>query len=257
MFKVLIVEDEKLQREGFRRSFPWQTYNCVVEDCAANGNEGLEKIKRLKPDIVFTDVKMPLMDGITMLEKAKETQPSLRSVILTGYAEFEYARRAVSLGVDAYLLKPVDSDEFGKVMGKLVSELDKARDEEAPADLRELIPGFDSCSAKVRFACMYVVGHYPEKVTGAVIAKALGISTDYLYRLFKSETGMLLRTLLTDYRIKQACRMLEEQPQYKVYEIAYAVGFSDYKYFHTVFTGRMGVSPVEYQKGAKARGEIQ
>lgn len=102
MWKVVIIEDEDLLREGLKNCFDWEKRGFVIAGDADNGKTALTLIQELKPDIVFTDIKMPFMDGITMTEKLKENYPEIKVVIISGYDEFEFARRALKAGVSEY-----------------------------------------------------------------------------------------------------------------------------------------------------------
>ena len=108
MDKVLLVEDEDIIRRGLLYAVDWLKEDCVVVGEAMDGIDGLEKIDTLRPDIVITDVKMPYLDGLGMLEQRRDR--GYEAIILSGYDEFSYAKRAISLDVTEYLLKPVDFD---------------------------------------------------------------------------------------------------------------------------------------------------
>src|SRR5690554_4992206 len=140
MIRVLIVEDEEFIRKGLVHTMDWLKMDCLVVGEAENGEEGYEKILQLKPDLVLTDIRMPKMDGITMVEKAKKSV-RFHSILLTSYAEFEYAKKAISLDVSSYLLKPVSEKELEEAVEKVRMEL-KAykveREEEKNTLLREI-----------------------------------------------------------------------------------------------------------------------
>lgn len=118
--KVLIADDELVIRKGLKNVIDWNRYGFTICGEAANGREALEKAFSLQPDLIIADIKMPGMDGLEMLEEVKLRQPRCRFIILTGYSEFEYARTAIDLGVDGYLLKPVEESE-------LIEKLDMLR----------------------------------------------------------------------------------------------------------------------------------
>src|SRR5690554_2261051 len=102
MFRIVVIEDEDLLRKGLVITTPWDECECQVVGEATNGLEGLELIKKLKPDIVFTDIKMSGLDGLSMIRKAKEFVNDTEFIILSGYNEFDYARQAIKLGVKEY-----------------------------------------------------------------------------------------------------------------------------------------------------------
>ena len=107
MLKVFLVEDEVIIREALRDSIPWEQYGFVFSGEASDGEMALEMVRTLKPDIVITDIKMPFMDGLTFSKYISEELPETKIIIISGYDDFEYARQAVELHADRFLLKPV------------------------------------------------------------------------------------------------------------------------------------------------------
>lgn len=110
MYRVLLVEDEEIIRKGIRYSVPWEECGCSVVGEAENGAAGEEKIAELQPDIVITDITMPVKNGLEMIADTREKFNYI-AIILTGYSEFEYAQQAIRNGVSDYVLKPLDMDE--------------------------------------------------------------------------------------------------------------------------------------------------
>ena len=120
MTKVLIVDDEKYVRLGIKNDTDWSLIDCEVVGEAANGQEGLEKAKELKPDVVISDIKMPKMTGIEMSEILLEKYPDMKVIFLTAYDEFEYARAAIRIGASDYLLKPFDDGSLEGAIQRLL-----------------------------------------------------------------------------------------------------------------------------------------
>lgn len=129
MYKMIIVDDETVEREGMIHFIDWKKYDIEIAGDAKNGLEGLELIGRTVPDIVLTDVKMPLMNGIQMIEESIKTFPDCIYVVLSGYGDYEYTSQAMQLGVKYYILKPCDEDHLVHVLEKVKSEL-KEREHE-------------------------------------------------------------------------------------------------------------------------------
>lgn len=127
MIKVLIVDDEPKLREGLKSIVPWSELGYEVVDTAANGNEALEKHKRYAPDVMLVDIRMPGMDGLQLIEAVRSVDPAIHLLILSGYADFDYAKRAISHRVDGYLLKPVDEDELSAYLMQMKETIEQER----------------------------------------------------------------------------------------------------------------------------------
>ncbi len=112
MYKVAIIDDEPLIVEGLSKTMTWEKWDCMVAGYAYDGKEGMELIRKERPDIIITDINMPKMDGLKMIAGLKSEFPDMQLIILTGYREFEYARRAIELGVLRFLLKPSKMNEL-------------------------------------------------------------------------------------------------------------------------------------------------
>ena len=104
MVKVFIVDDQKVVLRGLRKTIPWEDYGCTIVGESTNGREALEKCSLLKPDIVITDICMPVMDGLSFINELKRITRHVKIVILTAYNEFEYAKAALENGTRKYLL---------------------------------------------------------------------------------------------------------------------------------------------------------
>lgn len=258
MLKVLIVEDEDMIRKGLIHTVDWTSMECVVIGEARNGKEGLEKIQELKPDIIFTDIIMPKITGIEMLEKAKEVA-KFKSVILTSYSEFEYAQKAINLKVFDYLLKPVDEDALKNVVDKMRKEiyeqrtystlLEKTKDKSEVQfiDLDLYIQHEEVSNPYVRKALNIIRTKYNHKLTIEVVAEELGVSSSYLSRKLKEDTSQTFLEILHKYRLQKAIELLNEGI-YKVYEVSDMTGFNEYKHFCQVFKKYVGIAPTEFIK---------
>lgn len=127
MYKILIVDDEEIEREGMAALIDWERFGMELVGTAWNGVEGLEKIRDLSPDIVLTDIKMPGMDGIQMICRVREEMPWVEFVVLSGYGEFAYTSKAMEQGIRYYLLKPCDEPQILEVLDKVKAQIEKAR----------------------------------------------------------------------------------------------------------------------------------
>ncbi|RCX23375.1 two-component system response regulator YesN [Fontibacillus phaseoli] len=129
MYKLILADDEEDVREGLLQLIDWETLGMVVADSAENGKEALEMVEKHLPDIVVTDIQMPFMSGLQLSEWIRESYPDTKIIILTGYEEFEYAQKAIRLGIDEYVLKPFSAGELTAVIGKVKGKIDDERSE--------------------------------------------------------------------------------------------------------------------------------
>ncbi len=140
MYRLLIVEDEKWEREGLVNFLDWSELGFIITGTAANGIQGLRLAEEYQPDIIITDIKMPKMDGIEFTRQVKKTLPDCRVIIITGYDDFEYAKEAIQLGVYEYLLKPIQKNQLLDVLTKTVKSIsDEINREKYERDIKHQI----------------------------------------------------------------------------------------------------------------------
>lgn len=254
-YKLLIVEDEDIIRRGLVYSVDWRGLDCGEILEAADGSQALELIETCQPDIVIMDINIPFVGGIEVLERTRE-RFGYSAIILTGYADFEYARRSLEVGVVRFLLKPVNFDELADAMEGAkesrrrrlaYSEYRRAGAELRDMDLLSTVDRTEVKSELVRQILDHVAAHYPEKLTLHDLAGELHYSETFLVRKFKEEMRMGFSEYLTRYRLQKAIGLLRE-PGKRTEAIAEACGFPSAKYFTTVFRKHIGCSPREFVK---------
>lgn len=124
LYKVMLVDDEVEVRQAIARKLDWEGLGFVVAGEAANGEEALELAEALQPDVVMTDIRMPFMDGLTLCRRLKAALPGVKVAIFSGFDEFEYAKEAITLEVEEYILKPIDAAELAEVFSRMRQALD-------------------------------------------------------------------------------------------------------------------------------------
>ncbi len=261
MKKVIVVEDENLVRKGLVMTTPWEDYGFEVVGEAATANDALNLMTQVHPDLVITDIRLPGMNGLELIEQLRSLLAA-EYLIISGYSEFNYAKQALRLGVNDYLLKPIDDDELHQVLAKLATAIDHKRQlAKVQAGLNQIHDSkvmlfkeyllHDDLMVKenyVREAIQYLKEHYRDDLNIKKLAEFLKISESYLSRLFKMETGYTFIEYLTHYRIKKAIELLKDK-MVKVYEIADLVGYADSRYFSALFRKYVGVTPSEFKDG--------
>lgn len=139
MYKVVIVDDEPIIAEGLRKVVRWSDHNCQVVATANSGQQGLEVIRQHQPHIIFSDISMPGMDGLSMIAALRSEFPDTYIAILTGYRDFNYAQRAIHLGVFRFLLKPSNMKEIEQAVEDMVKKLDERKEWQEWQDAAEIL----------------------------------------------------------------------------------------------------------------------
>ncbi|WP_411678285.1 response regulator [Caproicibacter sp.] len=251
MYKVILIDDETIILEGLKKVVDWAAFDCEVVATATDARQGAVAVRQYRPDILFTDIKMPDMDGLTMLAGLKSEFPRMQITVLTGYRDFEYAKRAINIGVTRFLLKPSRMHELEEALRIMTKNLSgntasphgagtvEERPEESPAG--NLI---------VRSAVEYLRVHYAEKLTLTVLAEKTYVSPWYLSKLLNRYTGESFSSLLNNTRIEKAKELLED-PSLKIHEISEMLGFNDVTHFSRIFKKTVQMSPLEYRNSSQ------
>lgn len=238
--KLLIADDEDTVRNGIAKYIRLHTDRFDQVYTAENGQQALELIMMHKPELMLLDVRMPLKNGLEVMQEAKKLGIMPITILLSGYDEFSYAQQALRYGARDYLLKPTRSSDILKYLLKLADEISGALSDGE----RQKSDGLPPLVAK---AVEYIEEHYSENLTLQQVAEQIGITGGYLSTLFAQNLDRGFVEYLNEVRIEHACIYLQ-QNYLKTYEIAYKVGFNDEKYFSRVFKKIKGESPAAFRK---------
>lgn len=239
--KLLIAEDEDMIRNGMKKYISLHTDRFEKIYIAKDGRETVDIILLHRPDIMLLDVQMPVKNGIEVLKEAEKAGIMPLTIILSGFDEFAYAQKALRYGVREYLLKPTRSSEILECINKYADEIEG----KGKKNTDKFNPHY-----AVECTKEYIEEHYNEDITLQQVADHAGVSAGYLSTLFNQELHCGFIDYLNQFRVDKACAYLE-QKYFKVYEVAYKVGFHDEKYFSKVFKRVKGMSPKEYRASAK------
>lgn len=246
MYKVALIDDEHIILEGLTRVMPWEKLGCSVVGTASDGQQGLELIRDARPDILLTDIRMPNMDGLAMIAAVKSEFPRMQVTVLTAFRDFDYAQRAITLGVCRYLLKPSKMDELNEAIGEMIRRL-----QALPPEKKEgVAESGDAGSFVVRAALAYMQDHSAEHISLGDVADNVYVSQWHLSKLINRYTGQSFFDLLGGMRIDRAKTLLRD-PSMRVHEVAEATGFSDVGHFSKSFKRIVGKTPGEYRAGLK------
>lgn len=251
MWKVLAADDEAYMQEALRQLIRWDSLGCDLCGVLANGKELIEQMEEEHPDIVITDIRMPLMDGIEVCRYVYEKCPEAQVILLSAYSEFEYARNAIRYGACDYVLKVSVLEELPRALKKAIEILEKQRRElRYPSGEQEHQDTESLYGQMVR----YVEQNYCRRITLDEMAEHLHSNRSYLSRLYKNRSGVNLFDDILRRRIEKAKEYMECTDR-RIYEISEAVGFDDTGYFSKVFKKYAGMSPKEYKNQRKGMYE--
>lgn len=258
MRKVIVIDDETIQRRGLVSKTPWKSCGCEVVGEADNVQDALILVRRAKPHIIVTDIKMPGLSGLDLIEMLRE-EWSGECIIISGYEDFSYAKHALKLGVRHYLLKPVDDNEFVDALRDVATRLDEQeamRKIELELENRNISPsdslyrnyGNSKQDKYLEKAVVYIAENCDKNLLVQDVADYLHISASYFWKLFSRRMSCTFNDYLTECRIRKAIRFLDDENM-KVYEIAAACGYKDTRYFSGIFKKIVGITPTEYRDG--------
>lgn len=247
MYKVVIIDDEPIIVEGLTRLVPWEKYHCTVAACAYNGREGMETIRNEKPDILFSDISMPGLDGLKMIAGLRVEFPDMQICILTGYRDFDYCQQAIRLGVSRFLLKPSNMKELEEAVEAMTETLKRNRPKTGETSSEESLSDENMAgSFIVKNALQYMEEHYQEKISLSLVAEKTYVSQWHLSKLLNKQEGKNFSEILNQIRISHA-RELLKNPEYRIADVAEMVGFMDVAHFSRVFKKIEGISANEYR----------
>ena len=236
--RVLLVDDEIMIREGFKRLFDWEAHNCQVVGEAADGMEALAKIDTLDPDIAIMDINIPIMNGLKVIQLSRIKHPDTAFVIVSGYDDFSYCREALRLQITDYILKPVNFEEFGACIDNLKIALFQ-RQSPKHQDRQE--------ERTITLITRYLQEHLAEEISLSILAEEFHLSAQYISQLFKSEIGVGFLAYLTNIRMEQAKKLLLSTPL-PIAEVSEQSGYGDYRVFTKVFKKSEGITPSQYRR---------
>ncbi len=249
MYKVVLIDDESIIVEGLKRVVDWARWNCQVVGDAWDAKSGAALIRQQAPDILITDIHMPGEDGLAMLAGLKSEFPRMQVTVLTGYRDFEYATRALHLGVQRFLLKPSKMEEVEEAVGHMVENLEQLPphgqtdpESEGESESGEGAGG----SFLARRAKAFIGEHCAEKISLQDVADHCYISQWHLSKLLHKHLGQNFYDILNAERVGRA-KLLLEEPVMRISEIAAQVGYADTAHFSRVFKKVEGISANEWR----------
>lgn len=239
IFRVIVADDERLIANNIAKNIERLNSAFRVVAIAPDGAEALRLTDELLPHVIFSDIKMPVMDGLELFAILVEKRPEIKKVIISGYDDFKLVREAMQRNAFDYLLKPVNREELRATLDKLQNQLNSLRG--------MLAPERPDCSEKIVEAIQaYLRENYARPIDFGSFASQYGFSGSYLTRIFREQVGISPLKYLIEYRITCAKRFLTDT-ELPVQEIGSRVGYPDPFHFSKIFKQYTGVSPVQFK----------
>lgn len=245
MYRVFIVDDESEIRRGLVNFFPWNMLGFEVAGQAENGKQALDELIKCAGtvDVLLTDIKMPIMDGIELIRRLQAAGIHLQVVLLSAYSDFEYARDGLKLGVVDYALKPTEYNNLIQTFQRIAHMLDVKKTQPIQDE-----PDHTPHSYKqklIQTVKQYLRLNYATANLEDA-ARFVNLSASYLSVLFKEDTGIAFTDYLLAQKMEYAAKLMQDIT-YKTYEISELAGYSNAKNFTRAFKKHFGMSPREYR----------
>lgn len=238
MYKVIIIDDEPWTIIDIEQTFALKDMGFEIIDSFRSPLKALPVIVSKKPDLIITDIRMPGMTGLELMQKVRAQNIPCAFIVVSGYSDFVYAREAISYGVSGYCLKPLNPEETALCLKRVKEKLDSQR--ALPAAPKYFDRTFDSI-------LNYMNTHFTEKLTLKSLADMFDLNPNYCCSLFTKYLRKTFSQYLTELRITEAQSLLRTT-NYSLDQIASLTGYSDYFYFSKVFKKQCTYSPRAYRK---------
>ena len=240
MYRAYFVDDEPLVLAELMDNPVFTEYEILAVGSSTNPYQAEKEIRRLNPDVIFTDLRMPECSGVDMMERLKIGGAACEFVIISAYPEFAEQRRFFLLNGFDYLLKPVSDENLHQLLNRLTAKLVGKKGMQI---FRE-----DTASPELNQMMSYLKANIDKKHTLESISETYSMNTKYVCHLFSVHLGTTFTAYLTMLRMEEAARLLRET-KVEVKEISARCGFNDYFYFCRVFRKHLACTPSEYRGG--------
>ena len=243
IFRVVVADDEKLIANNIATNIVETDAAFSICAICFDGESALAAVEQHHPHVLFTDIKMPLLDGLSLIERIHQTDPALRCVLISGYGEFEYAKTAIQHDAFDYLLKPLNKAELQKTLRRAKDEL---LAEQSLLNTKRV----GSPEQIVTSVMQYLHANYAREINFAKIAEDYRFSSSYLTKIFREHTGKPPIRYLIEYRVQVAKGLLRDT-NLPIKEIAEKTGFVDQFYFSKCFKSYCGTTPTQFKEQSK------
>ncbi len=239
MYRVYVVDDDELILEEIVEHIPWMDNGFEVVGFSPSPQTALKQIPELLPDVVFSDLKMPAMDGIEMMRYLREMGIDCEFVMLSAFGTFEDSRSFFLLEGFDYILKPLNEAEIQLVLERLAKKLANRPGRTPVQEPKGGNPAFTEL-------VVFITENFSQKHTLGQLSARFNLSENYICNLFSKHYNSTLTRFITELRMREALKIMR-QTEKAFKEIAVECGYSDYYYFCKVFKEYYGASPTQYR----------
>lgn len=255
LVKILIVDDERLILMGLKSVIgKIEEVECAVET-AQSAKEALLILEEHPVDIIITDVEMPGLSGLELIEKVKHKGWCSHFIILSGYDKFEYARTAIRLEAADYLLKPVDKEELRRDICRIAKEMEseKGTTSDLMYSFEQYFPHIitEEIPPALQRSVQFIKEHYQDTVSLTMLSEYTGKTEGYLSSLFKKEWNTTFLEIVNEVRLREAIYMLLYEPAVSVLDIAGKVGYKTERQLYRLIKGKLGITPQQVRNGER------
>lgn len=245
-YSFVIAEDEPRIRKNLVKKILEHDKRFRLTGEVMNGVQALDLMAVEQPDVLFTDIRMPVMDGLKLIEEVYYNFPDVLIVVISGYDDFRYAQKGIQFGVLEYILKPVEVEKLKQTLEKLAGRLEARYNQwEANGTIYSGSPAQESLAI---MAADYIRDHFTQDLSVFSLAERFHTNPTYLTRIFKKYLEKTPTRFILELRIRQAKKLMKTLPDMEVKEISYQVGYTDQGYFSRIFKKTTGESPSEYRE---------
>ncbi len=245
--RLIVVDDEPAICSGLVDLFPWDTLGYTAVGQFNNGKMALDYLRENPVDVVLTDIRMPVMDGIALAKAIYEEKPQVMIVFLSSYTDFEYARQGLLHGVRDYIVKPVKYQVLIDTFSRLYESATSQGSETIPAEPEESHPLYQGYYPEIVASVKSYIEEHLATASLETVAAAVGFSPNYISRVFHKHAKISFSEYLLSVRMKKAASLLCNI-NVKLYEVSQMVGYDNQKSFSRAFYQYYGTTPSEYRK---------
>lgn len=261
MIKLIIADDEPIIRNGMKDIIDWNALGYSLIGLAKDGMQALEFLEQEDIDVIITDIRMPFLDGLGLVKVIKRLYPEIYCILLSSYAEFEYAQQAIELDVFSYMIKPVDVNELEIILSDIKEDYNKRDQKQKYISKLELyiqqledFKDTNSLSSQssedelLDLGESYILKNYTKQDFSLTnVARYVGFEPSYFSRLFKKKYKIGFQDYIISLRIEKS-KLLLGTGFHTATVVCELVGYENYSHFSSLFKKKVGVSPSSYIK---------